>query len=279
MMKDFRRLENNILGFKTDRDPDRQVWNKKTEKYERVQPYDDQTVRRCVIAAFAQGAKLVGNEFNILAGNLYLTKKYWIPRVKQFPGLTALKIVWGVPAQSSSGKGWLFPVRANWRLHGKLDEIACVASKEFDSRIVVRGYETSSIDELRGRAESKLYRMIHERISGINLDLADSDDVIDVESNELIETDLQEIGPAKITDQQSVEEHSLPAKNEYASQMAGLLETLEKQLQKAIDSDSVATIVDQAILICESMNWPKEVKDSAAKGCFEIGRARASEID
>lgn len=63
MMRDVRALMNTPLGFRTDRDP-RQVDSKTGKPYT---PYGDEVIRDCAIVAMIDGARFVGNEWNIIA--------------------------------------------------------------------------------------------------------------------------------------------------------------------------------------------------------------------
>jgi hypothetical protein len=276
ILRDFRMLENNEGGFKTDRDPNRPT--KRDGKWEQVQPYNDQVIKRVLISALSKGAKVVGNEFNVIAGNLYLTKQYYMPRVKQFPGLTQLKIVWGVPAQSPSQRGWLYPVKASWVLNGIPDSLDCTQQPGFDARIVVRAYETSSIDEVRGKAESKLYRLIFERVSGVNIEAAESFEDAP-ESPIVVDCDtLSEPQPKRIESQPG--QKSLLADDEDPAILcAKVLNEFEAGLQKITDRDSIPAIVDERISHVEATDWPNQVKNMTKQALNRMAKARFEALE
>jgi len=50
------------IGFQTDKDKE-------------AVPYSDETIKKCIIEACITGVQIVGNQFNILAGNMYVTKE------------------------------------------------------------------------------------------------------------------------------------------------------------------------------------------------------------
>ena len=62
VMKALMKLKNSKMGFRTDEGP-------------KVQPYSMDVVRDCVIEAATLGLQCVGNQFNILGGNMYVTKE------------------------------------------------------------------------------------------------------------------------------------------------------------------------------------------------------------
>lgn len=62
VMKALLKLKNSKMGFRTDEGP-------------KVAPYSMDVVRDCVIEAATLGLQCVGNQFNILGGNMYVTKE------------------------------------------------------------------------------------------------------------------------------------------------------------------------------------------------------------
>lgn len=62
VMKALMKLKNSKMGFRTDEGP-------------KVSPYSMETVRDAVIEAATLGLQCVGNQFNILGGNMYVTKE------------------------------------------------------------------------------------------------------------------------------------------------------------------------------------------------------------
>lgn len=60
-MKPIMELQGNRIGFKTDKDNNG--------------GYPVETVKNCIIEAVLMGVQPVGNQFNIIAGNCYLTKE------------------------------------------------------------------------------------------------------------------------------------------------------------------------------------------------------------
>lgn len=162
VMSDVMELMNTPLGFKTDRDPSRRV--KVGDKWEEQKPYQLEVVRDVMIQALIRGLRPTGNEINIIAGNLYVTKEGFERLLREFPSLAKLSIEIGVPAMV--GDGALVPCRASWELSGVSDMLVCEKSGDADYRIPVRVNAAMGCDAIQGKAKSKLYRRIYERLTG-----------------------------------------------------------------------------------------------------------------
>lgn len=157
MMKDIMFLQGLSLGFRTDKDSG--------------QGYSEDVVKQCLIEAVLRGAYPVGNEFNIIAGRPYLTKEFFTRKVREFPGLTDLRLSPGVPSLSSSGQGALVPYVATWRLNNlpmrlerlarKIDEVTTI-----DERIPVRVNSGMGADAITGKATRKMLAAIYGQLTG-----------------------------------------------------------------------------------------------------------------
>jgi hypothetical protein len=165
VMAEVMPLMNSELGFLTDRDPSKPVWNKDKNAYEAPRPYDESTVKEAFIVATLRGARPVGNEFNIIASRAYLTKNCFRRLVREFPGLRSLKTWFGVPKVSEGGA--ICPCRAAWELHGKPDQI--------EVEIPVRLNKGMGADAAIGKAERKLLARVYSQLTGSLQDEADID--------------------------------------------------------------------------------------------------------
>jgi hypothetical protein len=161
IMNDFRALMNTPLGFKTDRPPGNP--SGKT--------YDDATIKDNLIQALVRGLRPTGNEFNIIAGNLYITKDGYRRLLRECPGMTNLHVDIGTP--KAHGEGAIVPCKAKWLMHGQPQTMDCTG--EFS--IAVKGV---GVDLLHGKAESKMLRRIFQRIAGSDLAGPDEDEVAPV---------------------------------------------------------------------------------------------------
>ncbi len=155
LMADIMALQSTPLGFRTDRDNAR----------DGQKGYPVAVVRDVVIQALMRGFQVVGNQINIIAGNLYVTKEGFENRLNNFEGLSNIEFDFEVPDLSRSGSA-LCGCRANWQLHGELCEIDCTKSIKGDYRIPVKINNGMGDDAILGKAKSKLFRRIYERISG-----------------------------------------------------------------------------------------------------------------
>lgn len=157
VMKYLMSLMNNPLGFKTD----------KTDGSKGF--YHVDVVRNCLIAGFMRGAKVVGNEINIIASQCYLTKEFFERKLGQLSHVKDLR--WQIGTAARGQKTAAMPATATWvdARDGQQHLYECVMTEGFDGRIQVNCYETSSPDELHGKAESKLLRRIYKQISGIDI--------------------------------------------------------------------------------------------------------------
>lgn len=164
VLADIKRLAGTPLGFKTDRDSgDRR--------------YSDEVIRDVAAVALLDGARIVGNEFNIIAGNYYRTKEQLERRVREWPGLTRLRIELGLPA-FSQGNDWAFvSAWASWKLDGIANSIECkFDDAKRDTRIAVKVNAGMGIDGIHGKAKRKLYHRIWEILKGCSIDDFDEDE-------------------------------------------------------------------------------------------------------
>lgn len=170
IMSDVMELMNSPLGFRTDKDPSRPV-KSKDGKWETPKPYTQEVVRDVMIQALLRGLRPTNNEINIIAAGLYVTKEGYERLLREFPGLKNLCIEIGVPAmlQGSSGDTAFVPARASWDLDGRSDLLVCEKGTDADYRIPIRVNAAMGVDAIQGKAKSKLYRRIYERLTGTAL--------------------------------------------------------------------------------------------------------------
>lgn len=140
--QNFQPLQGSRLGFLTDKDD--------------KGGYDTKTVRECLIEALLRGVQPVGNEFNIIAGQPYITKEGFARLVREFPGLTDLRENYGVPKMSDNGAR--VQCSASWKLNGVEDSL----EREFAIK-VNRGMGT---DAVLGKAKRKLLAAVFDRLTG-----------------------------------------------------------------------------------------------------------------
>lgn len=164
ILKELMSLQGSALGFRTDKDRDG--------------GYDEKTVKECAIAATLRGANWVGNEFNIIASREYMTKEFFTRKLREFPGLTDLKLFPGVPHSANGGA--MVPYSATWKLNGRPDRIDRLLTRaeggDIDERICVRVNQGMGADAILGKAERKIRAAIYSRVTGSDVTDADVDD-------------------------------------------------------------------------------------------------------
>ena len=149
----FMSLMNTQLGFKTDRGPGTK----------QAEPYPVDVVKQCVIAALLSGLYPVGNEFNILAGRMYITKEGYYRKVCEIDGLTDLVLAPGVPALHNGQM--VCRVGATWKLHGQPGKLVDGEGKPGRAfPIIVTQY--SSPDQNIGKATRKALKAIYDQVTG-----------------------------------------------------------------------------------------------------------------
>ena len=158
-------LQGHELGFKTDKDSSG--------------GYPAEVVKGITIRALMHGAKLINNEFNIIARGLYLTQGFFLRKLREFPGLTDLMIDVDAPdAGTLNGKNRVFLIGgyASCKVNGKLVEVFCRKTERFgDQRVTVKAYDNdTATDGAMGKAKKRIAQKLYERIAGVNL--SDDDD-------------------------------------------------------------------------------------------------------
>jgi hypothetical protein len=147
-------LQNNRLGFITD-------------SKSRGTPYPNDVIRDCVIEAVLRGAKLVGNEFNILAGNCYFTQSFFRRKLKELPGLTELVLNFDIPKISAQGA--TVRVVANWKFNG--------TAMQRIMEIATRVNAGQGADAIQGKADRKARAAIYQQLTGTSYSDGDIDDI------------------------------------------------------------------------------------------------------
>jgi hypothetical protein len=168
MKQVFMPLQGQKIGFRTDK------------------VYPVETVRNCIIDAAANGLMPTGNQFNIIAGNMYPTKEGYTALLtklkKSEMQLTYLfEFDPETKATSADPSYVAIPCRISYKtsredMKGFFKYIAMVKSNG----------ATSNTDQLRGKAERKCKKAFYEFLTG--LDLGDGDaDTVDVNYEDVTE--------------------------------------------------------------------------------------------
>lgn len=142
MMKSIMALQGTALGFRTDKDRDG--------------GYPVDVVKDCLIEATIRGFRLIGNEVNIISGRMYGTKEGFARLVREFEGMTDLRLVPAIPRMRDGGA--LVSYKATWRLDG----VPQTLEREF----AVRVNTGMGADAIIGKATRKMLAAIYGQLTG-----------------------------------------------------------------------------------------------------------------
>ena len=179
----FMPLMNKKIGFLTDRDP-----SKPDKNGVKPTPYPISVVRTCIIDAAAVGLLPTGNQFNIISGSMYPAKAGFtalLAKMKQSMGLIySFEFDAETTVKSADPSYVAIPCKVSYKtnredLKGIFKYVAMVKSNG----------ETSTTDQLRGKAERKCKKAFVEFLTGMDLGEADPDSaVVDVPYTEVSST-------------------------------------------------------------------------------------------
>ncbi|MCK5020588.1 MAG: hypothetical protein KAS32_26450 [Candidatus Peribacteraceae bacterium] len=145
MMKPIMFLQGNQLGFLTDKDV--------------TQGYDVPTVKLCCVQALMMGAKLAGNEFNIISSKTYLTLNHFVRKVRETPGLTDFDPrIYLKSADVKQGTTIDVSYKVTWKLDGK--------GMAIEGSIPVRINKNMGADAALGKARRKILARVDQYIHG-----------------------------------------------------------------------------------------------------------------
>ena len=114
------------------------------------------TVRTALIQSLIEGLNPCGNEWNILAGRMYVTKNGMRRKLAQIPGL-AKHVTPGIP-RNAGEKGAIVPVHVEWTYKGE--------THKTDLEFAVRINAGMGVDALVGKATRKALAWLYEEVTG-----------------------------------------------------------------------------------------------------------------
>lgn len=155
-MKPIMDLQNNRLGFRTDRPTG----------------YDQPTVKNCLIEAVLTGVQPFGNQFNIIAGSCYITKEGFKYLLDNFPGLD-YETIPDLPRINQDKSGAAVKMKVVWTLKGNLQQ-----AREMD--LAIRMNNGMGVDAVIGKATRKARKWLYEKLTG--MEIGDGD-VTDIDSS------------------------------------------------------------------------------------------------
>ncbi len=152
-MQPIMQLQGNKLGFKTDKDKDG--------------GYPEAVVKNCLIEAVLFGLQPFGNQFNIIAGNMYATKEGVGYLLSNFNGLS-YDIVAELPRIKEGSAAVVMNIE--WTLGGQS------RTKKIDIPIKVNNF--MGTDAVLGKAMRKARKWLYDTITGSEIpegDITDTD--------------------------------------------------------------------------------------------------------
>jgi len=159
-MKPILAMQGNRLGFKTDKD------NKGG--------YSPDVVKTCLIEAVLLGVQPYGNQFNIIAGNMYLTKEGCGYLLSNYEGLKQT-IVCGLPNINPAKTSAFIEATINWSLNGG-------PTNTMKIPIALKMDQYTSVDALVGKATRKARAWLLSNLTGIEIPEGEVKDAIIIES-------------------------------------------------------------------------------------------------
>lgn len=164
IMSQIMSLMDKPYGFKTDRSPS-------SKEYKEKGPYPADAVKDVMVSAVLYGLHPTGNEFNIIAWNMYATKEAFTRKLKELPGLSDLQIKFGVPRMLNGGA--LVECSATWNYNGVPGSIGVNDGDKCE--IPIRVNAMMGTDAILGKAERKIKKRIYDRITGTEHSIPEGD--------------------------------------------------------------------------------------------------------
>ncbi len=199
-------LQGNKLGFRTDKDKNG--------------GYPVEIVKNCLIEAVLMGLQPTGNQFNIIAGNMYPTKEGCGYLLNNFKGLS-YKIVCGLPKVNQDKTSAAVDVNITWKLNGE--------EKTEVVPIPIKIDQYASVDSIIGKATRKGRAWLLSVVSGVEVTDGEVEDV----NHKVVGTVV----------------------NHDPEDLQFLYETTDKELQKITEEE--AKFIERVLKTKESQSYSK----------------------
>lgn len=213
LMAPIMALQNTKIGFKCDKS------------------YDAETVKNALIEATLRGVRPVGNEFNIIAGQCYITKEGFGRLLREIPGLK-FSITPDVPKMKSEREAES-TVTIEWRYNGE--------SEKRQMTFAIRVNSGMGADAIIGKATRKARAWLYNYLTDMELGDGDADDA---ERKPIV------INPGKFDAQpEPVQEAEIVADDGTA------------ELDAVLNGSGMTT--DDVRQMCEERRWPFDAEKLA----------------
>lgn len=163
----FMPLMNTTIGFRTDKDP-----NKNDKNGKALVPYNANVVRDCLIDAVSNGLMPTGNQFNIIAGRMYPTKEGYSALLRKLGCKYFISI--SQDAQPKDAPFGELICKVSFEYNGEKSSFSIVANVKKDA--------FSSYDQLKGKAERRAKKALYEYLTGCDLGDADEDSATPIDA-------------------------------------------------------------------------------------------------
>ncbi len=141
MMKPIEKLFGSSIGIKTDKS------------------YPADTMKRIFIEATLGGWGVIGNQINVIGGNMYITKNGYLPRLRKVEGLRfTYPFKHQIPVQNPTTLTWSITTDMEWTFEGK--------SHKETLTYPVKKQEGQSSDALWGKGDTKCCKWLWQKITG-----------------------------------------------------------------------------------------------------------------
>lgn len=160
-MRPIMDLQGNRLGFKTDKDL--------AQGGGKGPGYPEDTVKNCLIEAVLTGVQPFGNQFNIIAGNCYITKEGFGYLLSHYKGLY-YEITPELPRINADKSSAAIVMNVEWTLNG--------VQKSKKIEIPVKMNSFMGTDAVIGKATRKARAWLYNTITGSEVadgDIQDAD--------------------------------------------------------------------------------------------------------
>lgn len=152
-MKPIMAMQGMKLGFLTDK---------------KDSGYPENVVKLCLIEAVLTGVQPYGNQFNIIAGNMYVTKEGFGYLLGNIKGLN-YNIVPGLPRINAAKDGAAVEMKIKWTINGQANE------QVMD--IAVKMNSFMGVDAAIGKATRKARAWLFAALTGVEVGEGDVQDI------------------------------------------------------------------------------------------------------
>ncbi len=156
-MPTFMKLKNSKLGFLTDENGRKEPFSYPVDK-----------VRDCIVDALLMGLHPIGNEFNIIGGNMYATKDGLWRLCNQIPGLSDLQTFCDPPSYDDGARKVVVVAWAKYLVHGE--------EKKINYKVPIRINRGMGDDAIIGKATRKILERVYKTETGRLIASSDLDD-------------------------------------------------------------------------------------------------------